>query len=147
MIRIAKLENTTELIFDKPLAFPEVPLDGFADSGQTLFYYLPQLYPDELTSKRLMPLYEGSLSPLQEALTYSSKLVREEVKDCNGTVVSDRTVYGWTNQKHMRIYLDYPSIDELEIIRNWVTKMLSDVEKGQKIREEARSNDNLGINL
>jgi len=143
LIRAAKLDNNSDPIVSKPLAFPNVPSEGFIDSAQLLFYYVQQLElnksKDELNRERqLMPLITEGLSALQEALAYSNTLKREEIV-VDGELVSEGKSYAWATHKHIRVYLDYPSVDEVEAIHAWLGKIIADINKGKAIRDAAIS--------
>jgi len=138
LIRSAKLDNSSEPIVSKPLAFPGVPTEGFMDSAQLLFYYVPQLERDISNEERardsnLRPLFTDCLSALQEALAYSETLRREEILVGPETVCKG-AVYASATHRQIKVCLNFPSIDEIEALHSWFGKLITETEKGNRIR-------------
>jgi len=138
LIRSAKLDNSSDPIVSKPLTFPGVPTEGFMDSAQLLFYYVPQLERDisndeRVTESRLRPLFADCLSALQEALAYSNTLRREEIS-VGTDLVCRGAVYASATHRQIKVCLNYPSIDEIEALHSWFGKIISETEKGNQIR-------------
>ncbi|CBY31238.1 unnamed protein product [Oikopleura dioica] len=138
LIRSAKMDNSSDPIVSKPLAFPGVPTEGFMDSAQLLFYYVPQLERDisneeRVKESKLQPLFTDCLSALQEALAYSGTLRREEI--AVGTELICRgAVYASATHRQIKVCLNYPSIDEIEALHSWFGKIIIETDRGNRIR-------------